>query len=60
MDAVVLYKCSEGVAEIAGAVQKLQQEGLSVRAEKSRPENIRYRQLYILEKGELRREEASC
>ncbi len=60
VDAVVLYKCSEGVAQVAKAVQSLQQEGLSVRAEKSRPENIRYRQLYILENGELREEEASC
>lgn len=60
VDAVILYKCSEGVVAIAQAVQQLQKLGLSVRAEKSLPNNIRYKELYRLEDGELRKENVSC
>lgn len=60
VDAVVVYTCTEGVASIAKAVRSLQQEGLSVRAEKAPPENLRYRELYFLENGELRKEKGTC
>ncbi len=60
MDAVLLYDCKEGAAAVAKAVRQVQEQGLSVRAEKQEPENIRYRELYRLKNGELQREEASC
>lgn len=60
VDAVLLYDCKEGAATVAKAVRQLQKQGLSVRAEKSEPENIRYRELYRLRDGQARKEEASC
>lgn len=60
VDAVLLYDCKEGAAAVAKAARQLQKQGLSVRAEKAEPENIRYRQLYRLQDGQVRREEASC
>lgn len=60
VDAVLLYDCKEGAAVVAKAARQLQKQGLSVRAEKAEPENIRYRQLYRLQDGQVRREEASC
>lgn len=60
VDAVLLYDCKEGAAAVAKAVRQVQEQGLSVRAEKQEPENIRYRELYRLKNGELQREEASC
>lgn len=60
VDAVLLYDCREGAAAVAKAVGQLRQQGLSVRAEKAEPENLRYRELYRLKDGALRKEEASC
>lgn len=60
VDAVVIYPCGENVVTIAEAVQKLQKEGLGVRAEKTVPSNVRYRDLYRLENGILKKEEPSC
>ena len=60
VDAVILYKCSEGVVAIAEAVRLLQKEGISVRAEKALPPNLRYKALYRLEDGQLRKEDSLC
>ncbi len=60
VDAVLLYDCKEGAAAVAKAVGQIQKQGLSVRAEKTEPENIRYRELYRLKDGELRKEGAPC
>lgn len=59
VDAVVIYG-SESVADIAAAVKKLQEQGLTVRAEKQELAGLRYRELYRLENGELRKEGESC
>ena len=59
VDAVVIYG-SESVADIAAAVKSLQEQGLTVRAEKQLPETLRYRELYLLENGQLRKEGESC
>lgn len=60
VDAVIIYSCGEDVVAVARAVQELQKEGLSVRAEKAVPPNVRYRELYRLENGLLKKEETSC
>ena len=60
VDAVVIYPCGEDVVTVAEAVRQLQKEGLSVRAEKAVPPNVRYRELYRLENGILKKEEPSC
>jgi ATP phosphoribosyltransferase regulatory subunit len=59
VDAVIIYG-SENVADVAKAVRSLQEQGLTVRAEKQLPETLRYRDLYQLENGELRKEGESC
>lgn len=59
VDAVVIYG-SENVADIAAAVKSLQEQGLTVRAEKNIPEGLKYRELYVLENGQLRKEGGSC
>lgn len=59
VDAVVIYG-SETVADIAAAVKSLQEQGLTVRAEKQKPAGLRYRELYRLENGQLRKEGESC
>lgn len=60
VDAVIIYPCGQDVVTVAEAVRQLQKEGLSVRAEKTVPANVRYRELYRLEKGSLKKEEPSC
>lgn len=60
VDAVIVYDCNENVVDVARAVSRLQQEGLRVRADKAVPENVRFRDLYVLEKGQLRKEGAAC
>ena len=60
VDAVILYDCSEGVVAVSEAVRQLQKEGLSVRAEKRIPDGLRYKELYVLEGGQLRKEGAAC
>jgi len=52
VDAVVIYG-SENVADIAAAVKNLQEQGLTVRAEKQEPAGLRYRELYRLENSQL-------
>ena len=59
VDAVVIYG-NENVADVAKAVRCLQEQGLTVRAEKQMPESLRYRDLYQLENGNLRKEGESC
>ena len=59
VDAVIIYG-SENIADIAKAVKSLQEQGLTVRAEKQLPEGLRYRDLYQLENGQLRKEGESC
>ncbi len=59
VDAVIIYG-SENVAGVANAVRSLQQEGLTVRAEKQMPQGLRYKDLYRLENGQLRKEGESC
>ena len=60
IDALVLYRCGEPIVSVAKAVRGLQEEGLSVRAEKARPKNVRARDIYVLENGTLRKEEPTC
>ncbi len=60
VDAVLLYPAESDVADVARAVCSLQENGASVRAEQELPQNIRFRELYILENGALKREEVSC
>lgn len=60
IDALVLYRCGEPIVSVAKAVRGLQEEGLSVRAEKARPKNVRARDVYVLENGTLRKEEPTC
>lgn len=60
IDALVLYRCGEPIVSVAKAVRGLQEEGLSVRAEKARPKNVRARDIYVLENGTLRKEEPIC
>lgn len=60
VDAVILYDCGEGVVAVSEAVRQLQKEGLSVRAEKRIPDGLRYKELYVLEKGRLRKEGVAC
>ena len=59
VDAVIIYG-RENVADVAKAVRGLQEQGLTVRAEKQLPETLRYRDLYQLKNGELRKEGESC
>lgn len=60
VDAVLLYPAESDVADVARAVCSLQENGASVRAEQELPQNIRFRELYILENGALKKEEVSC
>lgn len=59
VDAVLVYG-EEGVVAVSEAVRQLQKEGLSVRAEKQIPEGLRYKELYVLKQGQLRKEGAAC
>lgn len=54
VDAIVTYNKGESVASIANAVKQLQEKGLTVRAEQKAPENIRCREIYTLENGQLK------
>lgn len=60
VDAIILYTCGDSVIAVSEAVRELQGKGLSVRAEKTLPQNVRYGELYRLENGILRKEEPSC
>lgn len=60
VDAVILYDWGESVVAVSEAVRTLQKEGLSVRAEKRIPEGLRYKELYVLEQGQLRKEGSAC
>lgn len=53
VDGVILYDEDTGLMEVAGAVERLVKAGLSIRAEKTVPENLRYRTLYRFKQGEL-------
>ena len=59
VDAVIVYG-SENVEDVAKAVRSLQKDGLTVRAEKQLPQGLRYKDLYKIENGELRKEGESC
>lgn len=59
VDAVIVYG-SENVADVAAAVKSLQEQGLTVRVERQKPEELRYKELYIMENGKLRKEGKSC
>ena len=59
VDAVVIYG-SENVADVAKAVRSLQEQGLTVRAEKQLPEGLRYKDLYKMENGQLKAAEQSA
>ncbi len=59
VDAIIIYG-SENVADTAAAVRRLQEQDLTVRAEKQMPEGLRYKDLYRLENGQLRKEGESC
>lgn len=60
VEAILLYREEEPLPQIARAVEQLQREGISVRAERQIPEGLRYRDLYRLENGEIKKEEESC
>lgn len=60
VDAVILYKENEGIKAVMDAVNSLQEQGLTVRAETVIPEGLRYRQQYKLENGTLRKDGAAC
>jgi len=60
VDAIVLYNGNENISDIAKAVNSLQEQGLTVRAGKNIPEGLRYREIYSLENGQLRKEGAVC
>lgn len=60
VDAAILYKEKEPIAAIMKAVQSLQEQGLSVRAESKLPDGIRCKELYRLEKGILRKDGTEC
>lgn len=56
VDAVILYDSIERTDEIAEAVKKLQEKGLSVFAAREISEGLRYREKYTLKKGNLKKE----
>ena len=60
VDAVLLYREEESLTEVFRAVNQLQKEGLSVRAEVSVPRCLRYREKYRMIDGEAVKEEGSC
>ena len=60
LDAAILYSQDEKVGDVARAVRSLQEKGLSAQAQRTIPENIRYRELYTLKNGVLKKEEPSC
>lgn len=60
VDAVVIYNEKENAADVVNAVKSLQEQGMTVRAEKKIPEGIRCRETYVLENGQIRKEGASC
>lgn len=60
VDAVVIYNEKENAADVVNAVKSLQEQDMTVRAEKKIPEGIRCRETYVLENGQIRKEGASC
>lgn len=54
VDAVVLYDAGADFGELNAAIQKLTADGMRVRAEKSVPAELRYKQLLRFENGTLK------
>lgn len=50
VDAVLIYGDAD-MRDVAGAVKILQEKGMSVRAERSLPDGVRYREMYVLRDG---------
>ena len=57
VDAVVIYDEGTPISEVAGAVKRLQANGMSVFAAKKEPEDIRCRNIYELSGGRLSEKE---
>ena len=57
VDALLIYDAETPAADVFKAVKSLQKEGLTVRAETEAPACLRYREKYILENGETKKEE---
>ena len=57
VDAVILHDEDEPMINVIKAINALQKEGLSVRAETSIPKCLRYREKYVIKDGQLAREE---
>ncbi len=54
VDAVMLYEKDASIKAVAAALEKLQNDGISVCAQQSKPEKMRFRTLLKFENGEVK------